>query len=155
MKIQRQFKRIWYANQDCNIVSNLNIIFKSFKSSPKTSQLGRRRRRRRTHLFGFHCKHHTGEVLGRSIRTFSSPILLLIVTTPLYKPSAMYWPSFVQLNAAAAAAAKVESKLRLHDNSTTVAQRSRINTTLKNHNSSKSQKSRLKSTKPKQQQVFF
>lgn len=52
-----------------------------------------------TYLDGFHAIDQMGEdePPGRSIFTFSSPFLFLMLTTPLIMPKARYWPSFVHL----------------------------------------------------------
>lgn len=52
-----------------------------------------------TNLEGFQAMDHIGdeEPPGRSILTFSSPFLFLMLTTPFIMPRARYWPSFVHL----------------------------------------------------------
>lgn len=54
---------------------------------------------KRIYLDGFQQIHQIGdkEPPGRSIFTFSSPFLFLILTMPLNIPRARYCPSFVQL----------------------------------------------------------
>jgi len=51
------------------------------------------------YLDGFQQIDHIGDEAPpvRSILTFSSPFLFLMLTTPLNIPKARYWPSFVQL----------------------------------------------------------
>lgn len=55
--------------------------------------------RRSGHLDGFQQMDQMGarEPPGRSIFTFSSPLLLRMLTTPLNIPRARYCPSLVQL----------------------------------------------------------
>lgn len=51
------------------------------------------------YLDGFQQIDHIGDEAPpvRSILTFSSPFLFLMLTMPLNIPKARYWPSFVQL----------------------------------------------------------
>lgn len=68
-------------------------------SQELSTQYEKKRKDEIIYLEGFQQIDHIGEEEppGRSILTFSSPFLFLMLTMPLNIPKARYWPSFVQL----------------------------------------------------------